>query len=90
MERIPYAQNVEAVTLDHEKPRFRISAKQNANNLWALDGTAEYKSDKIKRSTNPDDAAIEISEPLGLRLLSLIKGTEKEFRADGRIIAGDV
>ena len=73
-----------------DEPRFRISAKQTAKNLWQLDATVEYKSDKIKVSTNPDDPAVTVSEPLGLRLLSLIKETEKEFRADGRSLVGDV
>ena len=73
-----------------DEPRFRISVKQNSKNQWALDGTTEYKSDKIKRSSNPEDPGDEITEPLGLRLLSLIKETEKAFRADGRVIIGDV
>jgi len=72
-----------------EDPRFRISAKQTAKNFWQIDATVEYKADKIKRSTNPTDQADEITETLGLRLLSLIKETEKEFRADNRKIVGD-
>ena len=72
-----------------DEPRFRIGSKQTAKGLWQLDATVEYKSDKIKRSSNPEDSGDEISEPLGLRLLSLIKETEKEFRADNRIMAGD-
>jgi len=72
-----------------EEPRFRISVKQTAKNFWQIDATVEYKSDKIKRSTNPTDQGDEITETLGLRLLSLIKETEKEFRADERKIVGD-
>jgi len=72
-----------------EEPRFRISAKQTAKNFWQLDGTVEYKSDKIKMSTNPDDSAITVDTTLGLRLLSMIKETEKEFRNDNRKIVGD-
>lgn len=73
----------------NDDPRFRISAKQTAKNFWQIDATVEYKSDKIKRSTNPNDQADEVTETLGLRLLSLIKETEKEFRADNRKIVGD-
>lgn len=72
-----------------EEPRFRISAKQTAKNLWQLDGTVEYKSDKMIRSTNPEDKAVVVTEPLGLRLLSMIKEAEKEFREDGRKMVGD-
>lgn len=72
-----------------EEPRFRISAKQTAKNFWQLDATVEYKSDKIKISTNPDDSGATVSNSLGLQLLSLIKETEKEFRADGRNLVGD-
>ena len=73
----------------NEEPRFRISVKQTTKNFWQIDATLEYKSDKIKRSVNPKDEGDEITETLGLRLLSLIKETEKEFRNDGRIIIGD-
>lgn len=72
-----------------DEPRFRISAKQTAKNFWQLDATVEYKSDKIKISTNPDDSAVTVNSSLGLQLLSLIKETEKEFRADMRNIVGD-
>ena len=72
-----------------EEPRFRISAKQNAKNFWQLDGTVEYKSDKIQVSTNPNDSGQTAYNTLGLQLLSLIKETEKEFRADKRKIVGD-
>ena len=73
----------------NEEPRFRISAKQTAKNFWQIDATVEYKSDKIKVSTNPNDASITVNNSLGLQLLSLIKETEKEFRADNRKIIGD-
>jgi len=73
----------------NEEPRFRISAKQTAKNFWQIDATVEYKSDKIKMSTDPNDTAITVETTLGLRLLSLIKETEKEFRNDNRKIVGD-
>lgn len=73
----------------NEEPRFRISAKQTAKNYWQIDATVEYKSDKIKMSVDPKDSAVTVDSTLGLRLLSLIKETEKEFRADGRRIVGD-
>lgn len=72
-----------------EEPRFRISAKQTAKNYWQLDATAEYKSEKIEISTDPKDPGNTVTTHLGLRLLSLIKETEKEFRNDGRKIVGD-
>ncbi len=71
------------------EPRYRISAKQTAKNLWQLDATIEYKDAHISKSSK-DDAAILESEHLGLQLLSLIKETEKHFREDGRQIVGDL
>jgi len=73
----------------NEEPRFRISAKQTAKNFWQIDATVEYKSDKIKMCIDSKDSALVAHETLGLRLLSLIKETEKEFRNDGRKIVGD-
>jgi hypothetical protein len=70
-----------------EDPRFRISTKQTAKNFWQIDATVEYKSDKI--SMSPQVGKDTVQTTLGLRLLSLIKETEKEFRADGRKIVGD-
>ena len=72
-----------------EEPRFRVSAKQNAKNQWALDGTVEYKKEIIEISTNPNDTGSTIFNTLGLRLLSIIKETEKAFRVDGRKMVGD-
>ena len=72
-----------------EEPRFRISAKQTAKNYWQIDATAEYKSDKITIKETQEGKIEPVKGPLGLRLLSLIKETEKEFRADGRKIVGD-
>lgn len=71
------------------EPRFRINASQTAKNLWQLNATVEYKSDKIEMSTDPADKGNTADTTLGLRLLSLIKETEKEFRADGRKMVGD-
>ena len=68
-------------------PRFRINAKQTAKGMWYFDATCEYKSDKITRSTSEADVAKIVIEPLGLRLLSMIKETEKAFEADGRQIS---
>lgn len=72
-----------------DEPRFRISAKQTAKNYWQLDATVEYKSEKIGRSVDDNDVGNEVKDNLGLRLLSLIKETEKEFRSDNRRIVGD-
>jgi len=71
------------------EPRFRISAKQTAKNMWQIDATAEYKSDKIMIQETQNGKIEPITGPLGLRLLSLIKETEKAFREDGRKIVGD-
>ena len=68
------------------EPRFRINAHQTAKGVWTFDATAEYKSDKITRSTSEADAGAIVTEPLGLRLLSLIKETEKAFAEDGRMM----
>ena len=73
--------------LSQEDPRFRINTKQTAKNYWQLDATLEYKSDKI--SLPPKAGQDTQIQSLGLRLLSLIKEAEKEFRADGRKIVGD-
>jgi len=73
--------------LDTENPRFRINAKQTAKNYWQLDATLEYKSDKI--ALPPKIGQDPQLESLGLRLLSMIKEVEKEFRDDGRMIVGD-
>ena len=73
----------------NSEPRFRISAKQTAKNFWHLDATLEYKSDKIEISPDDNDTGDTVKNTLGLQLLSLIKETEKEFRADGRKLVGD-
>ncbi len=66
------------------EPRFRINAKQTAKGLWYFDATVEYRSDKISRSTSEADSGKTVSEPLGLRLLSMIKEAEDAFMKDGR------
>ena len=70
-----------------EEPRFRISVKQTAKNFWQIDATVEYKSEKISMEAQKGQDIVKTT--LGLRLLSLIKETEKEFRKDGRKIVGD-
>jgi len=77
------------MSFPESEPRFRLAVKQTAKNLWQIDATLEYKSDKIDRSTTVDDIGKTVSEPLGLRLLSMIKEAEKAFREDGRILIGD-
>jgi len=71
------------------EPRFRLAVKQTAKNLWQIDATLEFKSDKIERHVNDNDKADIVKEPLGLRLLSMIKEAEKAFRGDGRMLIGD-
>ena len=72
-----------------DQPRFRINAKQTAKGTWYFDSTCEYKSDKISRSDSEADLGKLITEPLGLRLLSMIKETEKAFINDGRKLVGN-
>ncbi len=72
--------------MDTSEPRFRQCVKQTAKNTWQLDATVEYKSDKISKGDVEDMGA---TEPLGLRLLSMIKETEDAFRKDGRKMVGD-
>ena len=72
--------------IDQSEPRFRLCAKQTAKNLWQLDATIEYRSDKITKDDLEDAGA---TTTLGLRLLSMIKETEKAFRADKRVMIGD-
>ena len=71
------------------EPRFRINAKQNAKGKWYFDGTAEYKSDKISLESDTEDIANVTIQPLGLRLLSMLKETESAFRDDGKELVGD-
>ncbi len=75
-------------SMQSNEPRFRISAKQTAKGVWYFDATVEHNSDKISRSTNDKDMAEAITEPLGLRLLSMIKETEKAFEKDKRMLVG--
>lgn len=75
--------------MDSVEPRFRINAKQTAKGVWYFDATAEYKNDKISRSDSEADLGKLITEPLGLRLLSMIKETESAFEKDGRKLVGN-
>jgi len=70
-------------------PRYRISAKQTAKNLWHLDATAEYDDIRIKVSNDPEDQGNVTDTDLGLMLLNLITKTEQHFRAGGRTMVGD-
>lgn len=72
-----------------DEPRFRLNVKQTAKNLYHSEVTVEYKSDKIRRTTNPDDPGDVVITTLGAMALSLIKETEKAFREDGRKFVGD-
>jgi len=70
---------------NNNEPRFRISAKQTAKGLWYFDATVEHNSDKLTRSIGTiKDVAETVTEPLGLRLLSMIKECEKAFKEDKR------
>ena len=74
---------------DDHKARYRVSAKQTAKNYWQLDATVEYDQEIITKVNNPDDLADVTKMCLGKQLLTLIKQTEDQFRADGRTIVGD-
>lgn len=70
-------------------PRYRINASQTAGNVWTFNATAEDKDIVIKMSNDPADPGNIAYEPLGLKLLSLIKQTEIIFKEDGRALASD-
>ena len=75
--------------MSYSEPRYRISAKQTAKNFWQIDATVEFGKDKILTIINPDDEGETENQPIGLRLLQIIKETEDAFRKDGRKIVGD-
>ena len=56
--------------------RIRVNAKSTAKGLWTLDVTVEVTGEDV---TGAD-----------VDILSIIQEKEKEFRADGRQLAGDV
>ena len=70
-------------------PRYRINASQTTNNVWTFNATAEDKDTVIKMSNDPADPGNVAYEPIGLKLLSMIKETERIFREDGRALASD-
>lgn len=70
-------------------PRYRINASQSTSNIWTFNATAEDKDIVIKMSNDPADPGNIAYEPLGLKLLSLIKQTEIIFKEDGRALASD-
>ena len=69
--------------------RFRINSTQSVKGIWTLSGTVEYKSDAYIYRPDKNDEGNTKTVPLGAKLLSLIKDTEKIFRLDGRVMAGD-
>ena len=70
-------------------PRYRINAEQSSSNIWKFNATAEDKDTKIAMSNDPQDSGNIAYEPIGLKLLSMIKETEKVFRDDGRALVSD-
>lgn len=70
-------------------PRFRINADQGRDNRWSFNATVEYKDYQIQISNNPEDPADTVTEPLGLKLLSMVKEAENAFRDDGRVLISD-
>lgn len=76
--------------MELSKPRFRIGAKQTAKNYWYFDGTVEFGSTKLTFSSDPKDVAKLTEEPLGKKLLDMIKETEEQFRQDGRKVISDI
>lgn len=68
-------------------PSFKIKAEYSVSKQgWIIKGTIENTSDKIPRAVSVDDQGNTVFEPLGLRLLSMIKLTEEAFMGDGRHI----
>lgn len=77
------------MTAEKVPTRFRVSAKQTAKGLWYLDATAEAGEENLAMTTDKNDLGNTATSHLGLRLLSLIKETEKHFRTDGRSMVTD-
>lgn len=75
--------------LGETQPRYRLNAEQSSEDRWKFNGTVEYKDYHMEVSTNPEDAAIQAKEPLGLALLSMLKEAEEVFRNDGRKLVSD-
>jgi len=55
--------------------RIRVNAKSNMKGVWSLDVTVE--------ATGEDIISFDVD------VLKVIQEKEKEFRADGRVMAGD-
>ena len=70
--------------------RYRINAKQSAKGAWALDITVEHIHEEIQRAGPKDDIGAETKTPIQTELLNLINKTIREFKADGKIMAGDI
>ena len=55
--------------------RIRVNAKSTAKGIWSLDVTIEVAGESV--------------EPTEVDVLKIIQEKEKEFREDGREMAGD-
>ena len=55
--------------------RIRVNAKSTAKGIWSLDVTVEVTGEVV------DESQADV--------LSIIQAKEKEFKADGRKLAGD-
>jgi len=77
------------MSLIEREPRYRINASQSTSNVWTFNATAEDRDTVIKMSNDPNDPGNIAYEPIGLKLLSMIKQTEEIFRNDGRALASD-
>lgn len=60
--------------------RIRVNAKSTSKGIWSLDVTVEYS--KVIVSGEEISGA-------DVNVLSIIKEQEKQFKADGRKLAGD-
>ena len=77
------------MSLNETSPRYRINASQSSSNIWTFDATGEDKDIHVKMSNDPEDIAKVPTEPISLKVLTMIKEAEELFRDDGRLVASD-
>jgi len=77
------------LSLNETSPRYRLNATQSSNNIWTFNATGEDKDIHVRMSNDPEDEGKVAHEPLGLKVLTMIKEAEDIWRDDGRLVASD-
>ena len=77
------------MSLNETSPRYRLNATQSANNVWSFNATGEDKDIHVRMSNDPEDLGTVAHEPIGLKVLTMIKEAEDIWRDDGRLVASD-